>query len=376
MTTSFLTGALTGMGFGVVLYKVGASRYSRVMGMLTLRDTKVMKFAFTAIAVAALIYGAAAALGVAEPAGIIPRTMPYMGLAHVLGGVLFGAAMGISGLCPGTCVAKAAGRGGDDRLAAPAATVGLFVGVLLYALVKPALTEAGIIAATAKPLTLHATLGLPYAPVALTLGAVLLAVIFALDRLTKEHRFEPARERRTLLDYVRGEWSWAAAGTVGGVLVVLATAQDGYLGFSGSVLALTGWIAHTIGVPFELVPRITPELIWRAALILGVIPGGLLARALSLPSKAAVEAPLPSRIVPRRVAIAFGSATMMSLGAMIGGGCTTGAFISAWPTLSLGSFAMSGTFFAVSMIVSNARLFLVHSLDLEVAQSVGDRAYD
>ena len=90
-------GLLTGAAFGVVLYKVGATRYSRVMGMLTLRDTKVMKFAFTAIGVASLLYGLAAALGVAEPAHLMPRTMPYLGLAHVVGGVLFGASLGISG---------------------------------------------------------------------------------------------------------------------------------------------------------------------------------------------------------------------------------------------------------------------------------------
>ena len=66
-------GLLTGAAFGVVLYKVGASRYSRVIGMLTLRDTKVMKFAFTAIATASALYGLAALFGVAEPLHLVPR---------------------------------------------------------------------------------------------------------------------------------------------------------------------------------------------------------------------------------------------------------------------------------------------------------------
>src|SRR5687768_8364281 len=127
----FIGGALTGMGFGIVLYKVGATRYSRVMGMLTLRDTKVMKFAFTSIGVGSLIYGLAAALGVDESWGLVPRIMPFLGSAHLLGGVLFGAAMGVSGLCPGTCVAKAGGRGGENKFAATAATIGLFAGVLV-----------------------------------------------------------------------------------------------------------------------------------------------------------------------------------------------------------------------------------------------------
>src|SRR5512143_1026495 len=156
---AFFTGALTGLGFGAVLYKVGATRYSRVMGMLTLRDTKVMKFAFTAIGTAAILYGLAAAFGVAEQWNLVPRVMPYLGWAHVVGGILFGAAMGVSGLCPGTCVAKTGGRGGEKRFAGLVAMLGLVAGVLVYAAVKDRLTDAGIIATNQKPLTVHGVLG-------------------------------------------------------------------------------------------------------------------------------------------------------------------------------------------------------------------------
>ena len=82
MLRAFLFGALTGAGFGVVLYKVGATRYSRVMGMLTLRDTKVMKFAFTAIGVASLLYGLAAALGLL----MLATTLVLYAVAHRLSG--------------------------------------------------------------------------------------------------------------------------------------------------------------------------------------------------------------------------------------------------------------------------------------------------
>lgn len=372
----FLTGALTGAAFGVVLYKVGATRYSRIMGMLTLRDTKVMKFAFTAISVASLLYGLAASLGLDETLHLVPRTMPFLGSAHILGGVLFGTAMGISGLCPGTCVAKAGGGGGDKKYVALSAILGLFAGVLIYAPLKEPLIAWGVLAASPKPLTLNGALGLPYGPAALIFGAVLLLVTYAVDRWTRERIYEPSQKKSSILDWIRGEWSWAAAGTIGGILVVLATAQNGYLGFSGAVLALAGWIAHLVGAPLELVPAINSDIIWRAALIVGVLPGGILAHKLSLPSKAQAETPLPKTFEAKAVAKGFGSATLMSLGALIGGGCTTGAFIGAWPTLSLGSFAMAGTFFAVSMLVGHTRLLVVHSLDLSRAQAVGDRVYD
>ena len=371
----FLFGALTGAAFGALLYKVGATRYSRVMGMLTLRDTKVMKFAFTAIGVASILYGLAAALGVAEAWGLVPRVMPFIGSAHLLGGALFGIGMGVSGLCPGTCVAKTGGRGGEKKFATPAAMVGLVAGVLLYAVVKDPLLQAGVIAANQKPLTLHGVLGLPYAAVALGWGALFLVIALAADRLTPEKAYEPDRPRRGVLDALRGEWSWVAAGAVGGILVVLATAQGGYLGFSGAILAVVGWGAHLVGHPMEIVPRVNDDIVWRAALIVGVLPGAFLAAALSLRSKAAVEAPAPKVLDGRAIARSFSAATVMTLGALVGGGCTTGAFIAAWPTLSVGSLAMAGTFFVVSMAVANGRL-LARSLDLGAAQSVGDRVYD
>ncbi len=372
---AFLLGALTGAAFGVVLYKVGATRYSRVMGMLTLRDTKIMKFAFTAIGVASLLYGLAAAAGVAEAWGVVPRVMPYMGAAHLLGGALFGVGLGVSGLCPGTCVAKAGGRGGAKKFVGVAAIAGLLAGVLLYGLIKDPLLRAEVIATNQKPLTLHGVLGLPYAAVALAWGALFVLVALAVDRLTQEKTYEPARPRSGWLDGVRGEWSWVAAGIVAGLLVFLASAQGGYLGFSGALLAVTGWGAHLLGHPLEIVPRINDDIVWRAALLIGVFPGALLAAALSIRSRAAAEAPVPKMLDGAAIARSFGAATVMSLGALIGGGCTTGAFIAAWPTLSLGSLAMAGTFFVVSMAVANGRL-LARSLDLGAAQSAGDHVYD
>jgi uncharacterized membrane protein YedE/YeeE len=371
-----LRGALFGAGFGFVLYKVGATRYSRVMGMLTLRDTKVMKFAFTAIGVASLGYGLAAALGVSEAWNLVPRVMPFLGLAHLVGGVLFGLGLGVSGLCPGTCVAKAGGQGGNKRFATPAAVLGLGAGVLLYAALKDPLTSAGIIAADQRPLTLHGALGLPYAAVALAWGALFVVIAVAVDRLTAEASYPPARERRTVVDWLRGEWSWAAGGAAAGLLVLGATADGGYLGFSGAILAAVGALAQLAGHPLEVVPRLTPDILWRAALIAGVFPGAWLAHALSLPSLAAAQARPPKVLEVRAVATSFGAATVMCFGALVGGGCTTGAFIAAWPTLSVGSLAMAGTFFAVSMATGAARASVLRSLDLRAAQALGDRVYD
>jgi uncharacterized protein len=370
-----LGGLFTGLLFGVVLYKVGASRFSRVMGMLTLRDTKVMKFAFTAIATASVLYGLADLFGIAESVGLVPRVMPFLGTAHLLGGAIFGVAMGATGFCPGTCVAKAGGQAGAKKFASTAAIVGLVAGVVVYSFVRSPLVDAGVIAADPKPITLHGLLGVSYGALALGWGALFFIISFAVDRLTREKVFEPSREKKSLLDVVRGEWSWLGAGLAGGAVIVFATLQNGYIGFSGAVLAAVGVASHAAGHAMELVPKLNDDILWRAALIVGVFPGGLLAKLTSIPSKAAVEKPLPKVFDARALGKAFGGGFGLALGAMIGGGCTTGAFIAAWPTLSVGSLAMGGTFFVASMATSNLML-LTRRLDFTRAQAIGDEVYD
>lgn len=87
-------GFLIGFLFGFVLHKGGLIRYSRIIGTLLLRDLKPMKFMFTGLAVALLGYGLSDLVGW----GIVPRVNPYLGAAHLLGGVLFGIGMATSGL--------------------------------------------------------------------------------------------------------------------------------------------------------------------------------------------------------------------------------------------------------------------------------------
>lgn len=350
MFSTLAMGTITGLVFGTVLYKVAAMRHSRVLGMLTFSDFKIMKFAFTAIAVSSFGYGLANLTGVAADVGLVPRIMSFNGWSHVLGGVIFGSAMGLTGLCPGTAACRLPSNPGKGKLDSLMVVVGLFVGIAIYSMVKTPLIESGIIG-TPRPLTLHGTLGLPYGPVAVLTGVFFLVLATTLDRFAPQPKYDT--ERTSLVDRIRGEWHWLPCGILGGLTILAATMQDGYIGFSGSILATYGWLGDLIGMPTKLVPEVTDSIMWRSALIIGVVIGGVTTHLWShkqvWPS---AEDNAPTKLFGAGTVGALGAGTALSLGAMIGGGCTTGAFIAAFPTLSLGSFAMGGTFFVVALTMA------------------------
>lgn len=89
MTGGLITGAI----FGFILHRGGLTRYSRIMGTMLMKDFKAMKFMFTALAVAAVGYGAADMMDL----GVSPRVNPYLGWSHLIGGVIFGVGMGLAG---------------------------------------------------------------------------------------------------------------------------------------------------------------------------------------------------------------------------------------------------------------------------------------
>ena len=368
-------GLITGGLFGIILHKVGAIRYSRVEGMLLLRDLKIMKFAFIAIATTSIIYGLADIFGIAEETNLIPRIMPYLGIAHLVGGFLFGIAMASAGFCPGTCVARV----GAGKFVSLAGVLGLILGIVIYANIQPWLIEVGILG-TREKITLYGLLGIPFGPLAIAWGVLFIVFSLIADWLDPAKKIQNEQANITILDkYIKGEWHWAVSGMLAGLIIAWATAQGEYLGFSGGALAFVGWISHMIGFPLTVVPKINETIMWHAGLIMGVLPGAFLSAIVSGTFKFDPVPPAFAKgVVPFpwvRLILVFFAGIFLALGAMIGGGCTTGAFISAYPTLSVGSMAMSGTYFAVGVITANLIYFGRWNRFLQ-AKKDSDEVYD
>ncbi len=125
--TAWRVGALLiGVAFGACLERAGLGNANKLSAQFRGTDMSVTRVLFTALVTAALGIFWLDRIGVVDAAALeTPRAF----LApQLLGGVLFGCGMALSGLCPGTaCVALASGS--VDGLVV---IFGLLAGVLLF----------------------------------------------------------------------------------------------------------------------------------------------------------------------------------------------------------------------------------------------------
>ncbi len=130
-----LTALILGIGFGFALNKAGLTKYHKIVNVFRLVDLAVLKFMMTALVVAMIGLYLLRGLGlITFPT--IPAT--YV-VGNLVGGLIFGVGMALSGFCPGTCAAGA-GEGKLDYLIP--GVLGFIVGAALYGLTYPSVFPA------------------------------------------------------------------------------------------------------------------------------------------------------------------------------------------------------------------------------------------
>ena len=236
--------------------------------------------------------------------------------------------------------------------------LGLFSGVLVFDAVLPSLVDAGI-RSFPQSMTLPLVLGLPYGALAIVFGVSVLLMMAVADRLDPARRFEEqivekSGAGRSLWEsLLRKEWGWVLSGALAGLIILGSSAQGQYFGISGGLAALTAYIADLFGSSLQSVPVLNETTEWRAAMVVGLLPGSFASALSSRSFKPTMVAPLwdaafTTGAAGRGITVFLGG-FLIALGALIGGGCTTGAFMSGFPTLSVGNFVMGLTFFGVAM---------------------------
>lgn len=117
-------GLAVGFLFGFILTKTGITKYPRVMGMLLLKDFKILKFMLTAVISSMILFHILGDLNLLK---VVPKNLDW---GKLVGGLIFGTGMGILGYCPGTMMA----RMGEGKKETILALFGMAFGIFVYAL--------------------------------------------------------------------------------------------------------------------------------------------------------------------------------------------------------------------------------------------------
>jgi hypothetical protein len=125
--STYLIALVLGTFFGFALNKAGLTKYHKIVNVFRFTDMAVLQFMMTALVVAMTGLYILRGLGlVVFPA--VPAT--YI-VGNLVGGLLFGVGMALSGYCPGTCAAGA-GEGKMDYIVP--GLLGFLVGAVIYGL--------------------------------------------------------------------------------------------------------------------------------------------------------------------------------------------------------------------------------------------------
>jgi hypothetical protein len=248
------------------------------------------------------------------------------------------------------------------------ALLGIFTGVYVYNAFFPVFSGLG---GEQRFITLPMLLDMRFGYAAIAFGLIFLAISFLLDRIDPAKKFDRGQENMPLL---KREWGWFPTGIIAGLMIFLTTKDGEYLSFSGGFLALGAYIASLFGQTMQSVPSLTESTEWRAMLVLGIFPGAFLSSYLAKSIQQEKVSPLFQAAFGQRlylrIATVFIAGFLMIIGALTGGGCTTGAFMSGWPTLSVGSFVMGMTFFGSAIFTAHILYFRKYNLVHEVKKNL------
>lgn len=169
--SGILIGLTTGIVFGFALEKSRVFEPGAIVGQMQLRNFLMLK-----IFLAAVITGLIALAIMNGIFGVKLSLKPLLLKADVIGGLILGAGIALSGACPGTSLAQV-GAGYRD---APFVVAGGIAGALFYGYNDAAITA--FFAEKGDKLGFDKLIGLPFWAVALMLAAVFILALGLLER--------------------------------------------------------------------------------------------------------------------------------------------------------------------------------------------------
>lgn len=159
----------------------------------------------------------------------------------------------------------------------------------------------------------------------------------------------------------KNEWHWSSAGIVAGIAVVLAMVIGKNLAIAGAFTALVRKVVNIVSPEYlagtVFIGEVRGSDTWMVAMLGGIFLGGFAASRLAgtfqLHGVPTMWGNVFGQKIWERIVVVFTGGLLLGLGANIGSGCTTGAFLIGVPTLSIGSIITSVSFFIVAILTAN-----------------------
>ena len=179
---AIILGLLTGIAFGALLQRVGASSYELIVNMLRLKDLTIMKFFFLAIAMGSVGIYAVNEFGEAN-IGIAPFYL----VGITVGGLIFGVGWAVAGYCPGTALVAMSEGKADAAVTILGGLTGALTLSLVWDRIEPLLVDPLNYGSQSFP----EILGVNPLLVAVVFAAMVVILLFWLDRLGAGRSAEP-----------------------------------------------------------------------------------------------------------------------------------------------------------------------------------------
>jgi hypothetical protein len=171
LTFAIVVGIAMGVVFGFALEKSRVFEPGMIVGQMQLRNFIMLKVFLTAVATGAVVLAALNGFGLVK---LAPKAALYA--ADIVGGLLLGAGIALSGACPGTTLAQI-GAGYRDALFT---LVGGLLGAVAYSYAEPTLSKT-LLGQGGGKIIFTNLIGVPYWMGALVFAAVLVLILIALE---------------------------------------------------------------------------------------------------------------------------------------------------------------------------------------------------
>ncbi|KWT79600.1 YeeE/YedE thiosulfate transporter family protein [Candidatus Magnetominusculus xianensis] len=163
----------------------------------------------------------------------------------------------------------------------------------------------------------------------------------------------------------KNEWHWSVAGVTAGAAVLMAMMAGKNLAVAGAFVAVVRKIVNVFNPEYlentVFIGTVRGTDTWAVAMLGGILIGSFAASRVShtfqIHGVAQMWGNRFGKSIWKRIAVVFAGGLLLGIGANVGGGCTTGAFLTGVSTLSIGSIITSLSFFTAAIITANCLYF-------------------